>query len=82
MGTLKPGATYVYERADGRIYAREFGKTERQIVGYDSGVLETREMRYYLNHMNQVLAMCETDPAMRELIDQLFMLYNLKKKHE
>jgi hypothetical protein len=26
--------------------------------------------------------MCETDPAMKELLDQLFVLYNLKKTHE
>jgi len=26
--------------------------------------------------------MCESDPAMRELLEQLFVLYNLKKPHE
>jgi len=25
MGTLKPGVTYIYERVDDVIYAREFG---------------------------------------------------------
>ena len=80
MGSLTPGATYVYERADGRIYAREFGKTERRIIGYDSSI--SPEMELYRGEINQVLAMCETDPAMRELLDQLFVLYNLKKKHE
>jgi hypothetical protein len=82
MGSLKPGATYIYERANGRIYAREFGSTQRQIVGYDSQVQETRERRYYMNHINHVLSMCESDPAMRELLEQLFVLYNLKKTHE
>ena len=37
MGTLTPGATYIYERSEGIIYAREFGKTERHVVGYESG---------------------------------------------
>jgi hypothetical protein len=39
MGTLKPGATYIYERAEGIIYAREFGAdpSTRQVVGYESG---------------------------------------------
>jgi len=39
MGTLKPGATLIYERADGIIYAREFGADPgtRQMVGYESG---------------------------------------------
>lgn len=80
MGTLTPGATYVYERADGRIYAREFGKTERRIIGYDSSI--SPEMELYRGEINQVLAMCEKDPAMRELLDQLFVLYNLKKPNE
>ena len=79
MGKLKPGATYIYERVDNRIYAREFGSSERQLVGYDTRLQETREMRYYMNHINRVLEMCEKDPAMKELLDQLFVLYNLKK---
>ena len=79
MGKLKPGATYIYERVDNRIYAREFGSSERQLVGYDTRLQETREMRYYMNHINRVLEMCEKDPAMKELLEQLFVLYNLKK---
>ena len=82
MGTLKPGATYIYERVEGRIYVREFGSTERQLVGYDNRLQETREMRYYMNHINRVLEMCEKDPAMKELLEQLFVLYNLKKTNE
>jgi len=39
MGTLKPGATYIYERSDGIVYARESGAdpSTRQVVGYESG---------------------------------------------
>ena len=37
MGTLKPNATYIYERANGVVYAREFGAGpgDRTVVGYD-----------------------------------------------
>jgi hypothetical protein len=37
MGTLKPGATYIYERADGVVYARESGAdpNTRFEVGYE-----------------------------------------------
>jgi hypothetical protein len=80
MGTLKPGATYIYERADGRIYAREFGKTERRVVGYDH--IESVEHKRLMTELNEVVRMCETDPAMKELLDQLFVVYNLKKTHE
>lgn len=77
MGSLTPGATYIYERVDDRIYAREIGKTKRQLVGWDTD--NGLAMRGYRSEINHVLTMCETDPAMRELLDQLFVLYNLKK---
>jgi len=37
MGSLTPGATYIYERHNGTVYAREFGAdpNTRQIVGWD-----------------------------------------------
>lgn len=37
MGTLKPDATYIYERADGVVYARESGAgpNTRFEVGYE-----------------------------------------------
>jgi len=80
MGTLKPGATYIYEREGGRVYAREFGKTDRQIVGYATVV--SPEMDIYRSEINQVLIMCEQHEDMKELLDKLFVLYNLRKTHE
>lgn len=82
MGRLRPGASYIYERVDGRIYAREFGQAHRELVGYDHDHQQTAERRYHMSHINHVLMMCETDPAMRELRDQLFMLYHLKKTND
>jgi hypothetical protein len=35
-----------------------------------------------MNHINDVLTMCESDLAMKQLLEQLFVLYNLKKNHE
>jgi hypothetical protein len=80
MGTLTPGATYIYESVAGTIFAREFGKSERRVVGYTTDA--SAEFAMYRSEINQVLQMCERDPAMRELLDQLFMLYNLKKPNE
>ena len=80
MGSLTPGATLIYESVAGTIFAREFGKTERRVVGYVTDV--SPEMQLYRSEINQVLQMCEQDPAMRDLLDQLFMLYNLKKNNE
>ena len=80
MGTLTPGATYIYERVAGSIFAREFGKTERKLVGYATDI--SPEIVMYRSEINQVLRMCETDPTMKELLDQLFVMYNLKKTNE
>jgi len=37
MGTLKPDTTYIYERANGVVYAREFGAdpSDRFEIGYE-----------------------------------------------
>lgn len=80
MGSLTPGATLIYERVAGSVFAREFGKTERKLVGYATDL--SPEVEMIRNEINQVLLMCESDPAMRELLEQLFVLYNLKKNHE
>ena len=78
MGSLEPGATYIYERDGSAIYARKFGETDRITVGLTLGG-DSPVLRQYQSQINAVLVMCETDPAMRELLDQLFVLYNLKK---
>ena len=82
MGTLTPGATYIYERADGRIYAREFGKTERTVVGYDVKQFESVQRKLYLTQMNDILTMCEQHSDMKDLLEKLFVLYNLRKPNE
>ena len=80
--TNKPklSETWVYERVDDRVYARRFGEAKRQLVGFDDN--NSLSMREYRSEMNNVLLMCEQDLAMRELLDQLFVLYNLKRTHE
>ena len=80
MGSLVPGATYIYERVAGSIFAREFGKTERKLVGYVTDM--SPEIQMYRSEINSILQMCEQDPAMRELLDQLFVMYNLKKVND
>jgi len=82
MGSLKPGATYIYERKGGIIYAREFGAAHntRQVVGYDA--YNSPEQLRTKEQINDILQMCETDPAMQAMLEQLFIMYNLKKTHE
>lgn len=78
MGSLRPGATYIYESEGGRVYAREFGSTTRQLIGRDL----PKHMKYPQNQVNDMLVMCEHDDAMKQLWEQLWIMYNLKKTHE
>jgi hypothetical protein len=83
MGSLKPGATYIYERAGSVIYAREFGETKRRVVGYETDDEHiSASSKRLLSEMNEVVKMCESDPAMQAMLEQLFVMYNLKKNHE
>jgi hypothetical protein len=75
MGTLKPGATYIYEYADGITYAREHGASpeERFEIGRDSGRLD-------LDEHNLVIAMrqaAKTNPAVRKALDRAILIYRL-----
>jgi hypothetical protein len=95
MGTLKPGATYIYERAEGIIYAREFGAdpSTRQVVGYESG----QEYDPITGHkIDKILGMdsrrvaelvgmaqaAETNPALQEALDRAIIIYQLTKPNE
>jgi hypothetical protein len=80
MGSLKPDVPLIYERVGPVVYAREFGSTERYVVGYEVNQ-ENKILGLPQSRVARILAiqqMAETDPGMRELWDQLEMLYNLK----
>lgn len=48
MGTLKPGATYIYERVDNKVYAREAGAdpSTRRAVGWDYDPVSGHQVDY------------------------------------
>ena len=52
MGNLKPGATYIYESADGITYAREYGAdpSTRIEIGYNYDP-RTRDGRPLVDHI-------------------------------
>jgi hypothetical protein len=47
-GTLKPGATYIYERVGNEVYARESGAdpADRTLVGYDYDPITGHKVDY------------------------------------
>ena len=81
MGNLKPGATYIYERADGFVYARESGAdpSTRQIVGYESGT----DYDPYKNDLREdklwgeIRQAAKTNTTLQAELDRVIMLYHL-----
>ena len=85
MGSLNPGATYIYERVDGKVYAREFGSSERTIVGHDVDPkgFETykRIAEDYLEDTlwQDIRKEAETNPTLQEALERVKILYHLSK---
>jgi hypothetical protein len=79
MGNLKPGATLIYERANGVITAREFGSTEKRVIGYD---VNSSPEQLHLSDWNAILRASENNPALQEAIDRVRIVYNLSKPNE
>ena len=79
MGQLKPGATYIYERNDQKIYRREFGSTDRVLIG------ETMDRVYQEradDHLwRQIRHEAEHNPALKDAIDRVLEIYHLGRNH-
>lgn len=73
MGKLVPGASYIYERDGDTIYARQFGSTERIVVGMDYPVTENI-------NWHDVVIVAKTNPALQKAVDNVIMLYKLSKE--
>ena len=81
MNTLTPGATYIYESPDGgdTVYAREFGKTERVMIGQNTRAKSLVDKIQEDKLWGEIRRMAETDPAMSDLLDRARIYYQLKK---
>lgn len=80
MGQLKPGATYIYEKANGVTYAREMGApaSERIAIGWD---YEFRKQAM-LDEWNRILEAGKQNPALQDAIDRVKVLYELSRDPE
>jgi hypothetical protein len=79
MGTLKPGATYIYEKADGITYAREFNAPhgERFEIGRDFEMILKDEIRLW----GEIVRAGRTNQALQAALDRVKILYHLSKDH-
>ncbi len=90
MGSLKPGATYIYERNGDEIYAREFGKNDRTLIGYkyemenkpDPRTDDGRPLRDHImdsKMWGQIRQEAKTNPTLQKALDRAIMIYRLSK---
>jgi hypothetical protein len=79
MGLLKPGATYIYERADDRIYSREVGSDERTLVGY---YMPNRPAQYDLIETQlwqDIVYAGKSNPTLQKVLDRAVLIYQTVK---
>lgn len=77
MGQLKPGATYIYERDGGTVYARELGSSERKPIGWDYDTKTDLEIFHNGKLWRNLLKEAETNIALQQALDRVILLYKL-----
>jgi len=79
MGTLTPGAKYIYEKADGITYAREFNAphSERFEIGRDFEMILKDEQHLW----QEIVRAGRTNQALQEALDRAKIVYHLSKDH-
>lgn len=88
MGSLKPGATYVYERVDGVTYAREAGAdpSTRKEVGwdYDPRTSDGRPLHDHIMNdklWGDIRREAKTNITLQEALDRVKIIYYLSKEN-
>lgn len=82
MGQLKPGATYIYERADGVTYAREAGDppTSRFPIGWDADTKDILTKMKEDKLWGEIRRAAVVNPLLQEALNRVKILYELSKK--
>ena len=94
MGSLKPGVSYVYEREQGTVYARETGAdpTTRQPIGWDYDPEESKRFdartddgRPLHEHLMEsklwgdIRRAAKTNSSLQEALERAIIIYHLSK---
>ena len=79
MGQLKPGATYIYETVNGITYAREFGSTERKIIGMDAEAFKFIDDMHEEQLWHNIRKAAESNEALQKALEACKILYYLHK---
>ena len=91
MGTLTPGATYIYERNGDTVYARESGAdpSTRKEIGWDYAPnrwdhLERQERLSTLRNdqlWHKIRLAARSNVTLQDALDRVVELYHLSKDH-
>jgi len=79
MGTLEPGAIYIYERVDNVVYARKEGSTDRFEIGrtYNANSGMEEELLW-----REIRDTAKTNTTLQEALDHVIMIYKLSKEYK
>lgn len=78
MTTLDPNKTYIYERVDDKIYAREMGSASRILISID--ISDHGSYGEDRNLWMEILVFARTNNILQQELDRVIMLYYLLKK--
>lgn len=83
MGRLKPDTAYIYENADGVIYARELNAPPNtrveigRVFGTDSSHDSLQEDKLW----GEIRRAARTNPALQEVLDRAIIIYQLSRQN-
>jgi hypothetical protein len=84
MGQLNSETKYIYERADGIVYAREFGAepSTRKEVGwdYDHRTSDGRPLSHHIMEdkmWGDIRKAASTNPSLQKALDNVILIYKL-----
>ena len=79
MGTLTPGVKYIYEKADGITYAREFGAPDNQ--RFEIGRDYERFLKDELKLWEDIVRAGRTYQVLQAALERAKIVYHLSKDH-
>jgi hypothetical protein len=83
-GRLEPGAAYIYERANGTVYARKLGDSadQRFEVGHDYNHDTLYDDLIEAKLWGEILRAAEHNPALQDALDRVKVIYELSKQED
>jgi hypothetical protein len=82
MSQLDPGATYIYERANGCIYARKIGDTKRVLIGEEYISDHHLRRSEIAQEWVPIILAAEHNPALQDALERAKVIYELSRQQD